>query len=172
MCVLLTQFPVETNTLLWDAMIRRDPSLSLLPYVSTVLILMHRDRLIVSDYIEAMQFLMHLPTPSSASDLVREAELLHKTPTSEMGIIILRAHAQQPPSLDTPMLESARARLMELSSAHAPRVIQNLLNPAEQQGTPNWSPLSQARLHSESTDTFTQRRRAMLSLDDVHNRDL
>jgi len=167
----LTQFPTETITQLWDAMIQRDPSLSLLPYVSTVLILTHRDRLIASDYIETMQLLMHLPTPSSAPDIVREAQLLQMTPTPEMGITILRAHAQQPPSLDTPVLEAAKARLMELSHAHAPRVIQSLLTPAEQQDTPDWSPLSQARLQSESTDASTQRRRAMLSLDDIHTID-
>lgn len=138
--------------------------------MSTVLLLSHRDRLIAADYIEAMQLLMHLPPPSSAQDIVREAHMLQEMPTSDMGAAVLRAHAQQPPCLDTPVLEAAKMRFMELSHTHAPRVLQNLLNPMDQrEDTPDWSPLSQARLHSEPTDPHAQRRRAMLSLDDVHN---
>lgn len=124
-----------------------------------------------ADYIEAMQFLMHLPPPLSAQDIVQEAQSLQNNPTSDMGTAILRAHAQQPPSLDTPVLEAAKMRLAELSHTHTPRVLQHLLYSSDQQETPDWSPLSQARLHSESTDVSTQRRRAMLSLDDVHNID-
>lgn len=135
----------------------------MLPYVSAALIIAHRDKLLIADYIEAMQLLMRGLTLADPALLVVEAERLKREPTPSVGAHVAAAHHQMVPEPPvTSAMDLAKARLRELASAGT----QRLFSDTQGSRSDEWSPKTEARLHTESTDPSEQRRRAMLSLDD------
>mgnify|MGYP002743791067 CR=1 FL=1 len=151
----------ETAVLeLWDTLFAIDHTLQLVPYISAAILLSQRDKIIQSDYIDAMQFLMHLPDLKAPRQLVEHAMQLCQTPSASVGAFIARAYEQHPPPEPTESkMESAKNMLRDLAAG--------ILTP-EGHGQPVWSPRAEDRLHSESSNYTEQHKRAMLSLDSAH----
>lgn len=156
----MQEFSEATVLKLWDTLFAIDHTLQLVPYISVAILLSQRDKIAQSDYIEAMQFLMHLPDLNAPRQLVEHAMKLCQTPSASTGASIARAYEQHPPPEPTESkMDSAKNMLKELAAG--------ILTP-DGHGQPVWSPRAQDRLHTESSNYTEQHKRAMLSLDSVH----
>ena len=136
------------------------------------MIMARRDRLLVSDYVDAMQLLMHSPLgddPIDPTTLVTQAKELHDAPSRATGAAVAAAFRQQG---DAPA--SASERLFELTRVQAQRVVEEIARLGAQNDLPEWSPRAEDRLRSDAAtqDKEPQRRRAMLSLDDADAHDV
>ena len=133
------------------------------------MIMARRDRLLVSDYVDAMQLLMHSPLgddPIDPTTLVTQAKELHDAPSRATGAAVAAAFRQQG---DAPASASER-----LTRVQAQRVVEEIARLGAQNDLPEWSPRAEDRLRSDAAtqDKEPQRRRAMLSLDDADAHDV
>ncbi|WFD43413.1 hypothetical protein MPSI1_002074 [Malassezia psittaci] len=165
-------FAEEDIKRLWHECFRIDSKLELIPYVSLVIVLSMRERLMNSSYTDAMQMLMHqVSICVSIEDLVAHSEALRAAPTPETASSIT-AVRQPNLSADRGLVAKARERFQEIADSNAHRLALNLMHRSllstRTTQPPEWSPRTEDRLHSDRTDKDTQRRRAMLSLDQTN----
>lgn len=155
------EFSEHTSLELWDALFDAGHVLQIVPYVSAVLLLLLRDTIVTSDYIETMQLLMHLPELSNPRKLVYHAVQLLENPSASMGAAIAKEYNQHPPPPEptSSKIDTAKNILKELAAG---------LVPSDNPHTV-WSPKTEDRLRTESANHTEQYRRAMLSLDSVHD---
>ena len=156
------EFPENTCVELWDTLFAIDSTLQLVPYISTVLLLSHRDEIMNGDYIEVMQLLMHMPDIEIPRKLVEQALQLYKNPSASTGAAIASSYGQHPPPPEpsSSRIDLARTMLRDLALG----LVSQGANPQ-----PTWSPRSEDRLNAETPNHAEQRKRAMLSLDNVHD---
>ena len=155
----MQEFSETTILELWDTLFAIDPTLQLVPYISAAILLSQRDKLVQSEYIDAMQFLMHLPDLNAPRQLVEHAMQLSQTPSASTGAFIARAYEQHPPPEPAESkMESAKHLLRELTAG---------ILTQDGHGQSDWSPRTEDRLYIESSNYTEQHKRAMLSLDSV-----
>lgn len=162
----------RTETLhLWDTWFPLDPQLELMQYISAAMVLRHRQKLMEGTYAEVMHDLMHYADAHHTSEhLVQQADALRATPTPDMGASIAAQNWSQPPPEPT-VAAKAREQLYEMTGLSAQRLVHEIAHLAPFQrkasNAPSWSPKTEDRLRTQDHDKDTQRRRAMLSLDDA-----
>lgn len=162
----LHEFSADEILRLWDALLYADPALELVQYVSVAMVLRQRDVLLSADYGVAMQALMHYAeTHTSSARLVDQAEAMHAAPTPATGASIASENRTEPLP-EASVAAKARDRLYELTESGAARLAHLAAFQRREASAPAWSPRAEDRLRSEQRDKDTQRRRAMLSLDD------
>ncbi|WFC99322.1 hypothetical protein MYAM1_002066 [Malassezia yamatoensis] len=168
----LNVFAQEDTKRLWHECFQVDPKLELIPYLSLVIVLSMRERLMNSSYTDAMQTLMHqVSIYVSIEDLVAHSEALRAAPTPETASSII-AVRQPNLSADRSLVAKARERFQEIADSNAHRLALDLMHRSllshRTTQPPEWSPRTEDRLHADKTDKDTQRRRAMLSLDQTN----
>lgn len=167
----LHEFTRADALLLWDTWFYADPKLELMQYVSAAMVLRLRDQLMESDFPGAMTMLMHFAdTHVSSKHLVDDGEALRTRPRPETGAAIAAA-TRTAPTPDPGLVAKAREHLYEITGQGAQRLAQEIAHLApfhkRASNTPVWSPKTEDRLRSDPRDKDTQRRRAMLSLDNA-----